>query len=823
MNRIFKAMNGYRLRLAATMFLIVIMAGGPAITLASVVGNQPSNTIGGDKTTLSHPLTLSVVVPEGDKRLPIDVLDGLEGDFNDYTSSQPSFGFTKGTAYIRVNIKADPQALDNRYVLYVDYALLDRISLFEQTLNGLELRYHTGDSMPFSSRPIENRAFAFPILIPQGDTKSFYIEAFSRDTLQIPVQLYTEEEFQRHALVEQYVLGMFFGGVFMMTIFISCLYVILKDNAIIFMAFFLLCVAGVAGSINGIASQWFFTSSPVLAKEIRILWLGYGIFSTVLFAMTFLKTKIHIPRLHQCYRILAITSFFIPILSVVVPFYYSIQIVLLVCLLTSLMVVITSFIMLGKDYPPAKFYFLAWVWFVLGAVTIIARAFSIIPNNTLTEFGFQVGSLVCIISLALGIASKFNMERTNRLKLEKIAGDEKEARLTLERNSRALLEEKVAERTRDLSIANKEVEDAIQAKSQFLAAASHDLRQPLHAACLLATLIGKKVDKEEDKELVVSLNHSLTGLSDLFTSLLDVSILDAGTLEINIQAIFLNDIFDALVLELSETVQQKGIELVVRCQPVIVQTDPVLFSRILRNIIVNAVTHSSATRILLVGRQYKGKVRVVVMDNGVGIPNTDIQQIFKEFYRNKTKKSTGLGLGLSIVKKLCVLLDHDIETRSIESKGVEFVITLPLIKKISQNNVPNSIKELPLEKNKYKLLFLDDDASIVDAMTKLLSEVGYQIRSACCIDDAVTILDSGYLPDLLISDYHLDEERTGVDAISVLSSMLSYPVATLMLTGETSSDTLEKIKSSKILCMHKPVNIPKLMMMIESLLLETDD
>jgi len=780
-----------------------------------------TNYIGGNELSIEHPLILSKLVPEDRVVETLELLrtlDGIVAGGDGYDRTQASFGFSKKTALVRINISAREDAIGNRYVLYIDYPLLDSVKVYTEAPKGVQLLYTTGDSLPYTSRPLAHRAFAFPIKIEPGHAQVFYIKAYSRDTLQIPIKIFEASEFEKRSQFEQHILGLFFGAVLMMAVFISCLYIILKDRATISMAIFLICVAGIAGSINGVIGQWIFPDSPNLTKELRILWLGLGMSSTVVFAMEFLNTKLYMPNFHRVYRILGSVCFFLPILIFVLPFYYTIQISLVFCFIISIMVVVSSVIMLTKKYPPAKFYFIAWVWFVLGAMTIIARAFSIIPNNFWTEYGFQLGSLICFLSLALGIASKFNMERTNGLRLEKIAGEEKERRLRIEENSRISLEEKVMERTHELSVAKKEAEDAIEAKSHFLAAASHDLRQPLHAACLIGALIEKKVKNPEDKEIAASLNQSLTSLSDLFSSLLDVSRLDAGILDVNLQPIILSDIFDALSSELSESLQQEGIQLTVRCQALVVESDPVLLIRILRNLMMNVITHADADRVLLIGKKYGDETRIILMDNGCGLEDGEVDNIFKEFYRTKTKKSAGLGLGLTIVKRLCLLLKHGISTSAAPSKGMSFIITLPLLTKIKNDFRTEALTYQATNNERHKIMVIDDDVIILEAMGRLFTEVGYQIRLASSVEDAKVTLAGNFKPDIIISDYHLDEEKNGLDALEELSCMLTYPVKKLILTGETGPNTLEEIKKSGVSCLHKPVDVNKLMLVIDALL-----
>ena len=233
---------------------------------------------------------------------------------------------------------------------------------------------------------------------------------------------------------------------------------------------------------------------------------------------------------------------------------------------------------------------------------------------------------------------------------------------------------------------------------------------------------------------------------------------------------------------------------------------------------MNVITHADADRVLLIGKKYGDETRIILMDNGCGLEDGEVDNIFKEFYRTKTKKSAGLGLGLTIVKRLCLLLKHGISTSAAPSKGMSFIITLPLLTKIKNDFRTEALTYQATNNERHKIMVIDDDAIILEAMGRLFTEVGYQIRLASSVEDAKVTLAGNFKPDIIISDYHLDEEKNGLDALEELSCMLSYPVKKLILTGETGPNTLEEIKKSGVSCLHKPVDVNKLMLVIDTLL-----
>jgi len=372
-----------------------------------------------------------------------------------------------------------------------------------------------------------------------------------------------------------------------------------------------------------------------------------------------------------------------------------------------------------------------------------------------------------------------------------------------------------------LGIVKEQAVNAIDAKSRFLVAASHDLRQPLQAACLLGDLLRNRMTLAENKEIADSLYQSLMGLTELFADLLDVSRLDAGEFDANIESIQLSLVFQSIKQEFEGRFQQDSVTFFTRCPPVLVKTDPILLQRVIKNLVVNALDHAGASKIFLLAKKCDKNIEVSIVDNGCGIPEEEFSNVFKEFYRIENLKGSragGIGLGLNIVKRLCVLLSHQLNFKNRVKSGTIFTITLPFNGNEQQKVAPCFTKEKNNKKVEHNVLIVDDDPIIALTMKQLLMEEGYTVETSNELDSAMALLEKGFIPDLIVSDYHFSEEYNGLDVFKGAETILHTPFEKIIVTGETDSQILFKIRELGGLVVTKPVNVPKLLMMIEGVL-----
>lgn len=364
-------------------------------------------------------------------------------------------------------------------------------------------------------------------------------------------------------------------------------------------------------------------------------------------------------------------------------------------------------------------------------------------------------------------------------------------------------------------------EEANRQKSQFLAAASHDLRQPLQSLCLYSSILENDLKENSCSPLLDKMNTSIEALNSLFTALLDVSRLDAGDVQTKICSVELYSMLARGIEGFKEQARLKGVNISLLKSSLYVETDEVLLQRCISNLLSNALNHANSTKILVAAKRRGTEVEVFIVDNGCGIPHSEHTNIFREFYqlnnpeRNRQK---GLGLGLSIVKRTLNLLEHNIEIKSTTGKGSCFSITLRRV--LPPTQVAEADKNKPWNLNKITVLVIDDEQDVRIGLSLLLQRWNARVISASGIEELDMLMDSGERPDMIISDYRLPKQLTGSDLIQRIREQLNKNIPALLLTGDTAPERINQARSSGVLLLHKPVPAAKLRMALNKLLSE---
>ena len=367
------------------------------------------------------------------------------------------------------------------------------------------------------------------------------------------------------------------------------------------------------------------------------------------------------------------------------------------------------------------------------------------------------------------------------------------------------LEQRVVDRTAELAQRRLEADNANAAKTRFLAAASHDVRQPMHAVSLLVGLLQERVREPDSKVLVEKIQGSVQAMETLFSSLLDISKLDAGAITPNLSAFELDPLLRRACSPSLPWAQSKGLELRIVRTRAVVLSDALLVERILSNLVTNAVRYTERGRILVGCRRRGSTLAVLVIDTGVGIGHAHLGQVFDEFYQvpgTERDRSQGLGLGLSIVRRTADLLGHPIVVRSRPGHGSTFGIVLPVAPE-AKMRVAEPPTEHPHALDGAFVVVVDDDPESRIPMDLLLKQWGCHVVSAESPDRAIEAL-RGHLrtPDLIVSDYRLGNGETGLDAIARIRAMAEEDIPALLVTGDVATSEPE---GRGITVLHKPV------------------
>jgi signal transduction histidine kinase/CheY-like chemotaxis protein len=382
--------------------------------------------------------------------------------------------------------------------------------------------------------------------------------------------------------------------------------------------------------------------------------------------------------------------------------------------------------------------------------------------------------------------------------------------------SYATLERKVEERTHQLELANL-------AKSRFLATASHDLRQPLHALGLFVAQLRASGSAEERGRVVERINASIGAMNELFNALLDISKLDSGVMVPNVSDFPIEHLLKRIESNFAGAAREKRLSLQIVPSDAWVRSDVILLERILLNLVSNAVRYTRRGGILVGCRKRGAQLRIEVWDTGPGIPENHRKNIFTEFYRvgdPDRDQRGGLGLGLAIVDRLCRLLDHPIELTSVVGQGSRFTIVAPLVPALPKLAEPVAPIQTVSDESKGKLVVvIDDDAPALDGIGGLLRSWGCRVVTGGSEIAALTgLADHDETPDLIISDYRLQDGKTGVDAIERLRDEFSIPIPAFLVSGDTNPEPLRHAQANGFHLLHKPVDPMALRAMLNRML-----
>ena len=375
----------------------------------------------------------------------------------------------------------------------------------------------------------------------------------------------------------------------------------------------------------------------------------------------------------------------------------------------------------------------------------------------------------------------------------------------------------------ELHAAMSLAEDANRAKSRFLAAASHDLRQPTHALGMFVARLGQLEHNTETSHLIERLDTSVQAMRDLLDALLDISRLDASAVPVHLQAFALSDVFDQLKAELALLAAEKGLSLRVRPCNVWVLSDPVQLHRILLNLLSNALRYTSVGAVLLACRVKQGgrSASIEVWDTGIGIAPEHQKAIFKEFYQVgnvERDRSKGLGLGLNLVQRTAALLQHKLQMWSRPGVGSRFSVEVPLapIGAVIERRSPERAQPL-VDLANLVVLVIEDDALVRESLVGLIAGWRAVVVAAEGLSGALSYLEAGLVPDLIISDYRLRDGENGIAALQQLRKQAGRAVPACLISGDTDPALLLAVRQAGLTMLHKPVRPAKLRSLIARL------
>jgi signal transduction histidine kinase len=447
-----------------------------------------------------------------------------------------------------------------------------------------------------------------------------------------------------------------------------------------------------------------------------------------------------------------------------------------------------------------------YIFLLAGAMGVLAVAllcedllsfmgFVVPPLATLSIMALSVGQSRYVFTGTLGLLCVFALVLFARRRNSELAAS-------------LVMRFELSDLTHELREQRDVAERANIAKSKFLAAASHDLRQPLHALTLLTSALQSSDLTPGPRSIANDVSATVESLEKMFASLLDISRLDAGVLQPDLKHFSLDPLLRRIAAEYVTEAQTKDLRLICDHKEFTVHTDPLLLERIVRNFLVNALRYTHVGEIRITVESMEEGIRVEVADTGMGIAPEQHANIFSEFYQianPERDRSKGLGLGLAIVRRIANLLHHPIGVESTLHQGARFFIIVP-------RGDPTRIERTDTAKiaqlqslDGLRVLVIDDDASVRDSMRTLLTLWSCRVAVACDAGQAIAAArDSFDVPDALVVDYRLREHCTGTQAIEQLRAEFNAEIPALIVSGDTAPERLREVADSGHTLIHKP-------------------
>ncbi|HCJ28309.1 MAG TPA: hybrid sensor histidine kinase/response regulator [Pseudomonas sp.] len=384
------------------------------------------------------------------------------------------------------------------------------------------------------------------------------------------------------------------------------------------------------------------------------------------------------------------------------------------------------------------------------------------------------------------------------------------------------LEQRVAERTLELRKARDAAETANHSKDKYLAAASHDLLQPLNAARLLISTLRERGLPGSEQNLVERAHQALEGAEDLLTDLLDISKLDQQAIKPDIEVYRLDEVLLPLVSEFQSVAEAEGLGFDYYIPAYALRSDFRLLTRILRNLLSNACRYTDTGRVLLGARKRGECLRIEVWDTGRGIEAAQLQSIFLEFNQlgvQRAAERAGVGLGLAIVDRIASMLDYRVQVRSQPGRGSVFSIDVPLAERPAQppTEAPLMLPVLGDPLPGRRLLVLDNELSILHSMAALLGQWGCEVRTATDQAAALAVLGESP-PEVILADYHLDQGVTGWDVVTALQAHYGQSIPVVMVTADRSDQCRRQLQGLGVPVLNKPVKAGKMRSVLSHLL-----
>ncbi|MEN8258784.1 MAG: 7TM diverse intracellular signaling domain-containing protein [Thermodesulfobacteriota bacterium] len=777
----------------------------------------------------------------------------LQAQFHPSQDDMPGFGFTKSSMWGRLTIKNN---LDKNieYFLVIDYPPLDYLNFYYPVANGYEA-FSTGDHRPFLSRPIHSRNYVFPIMLSPGEQATYFLRAQTKGSLNMPISLEAPTYYAQETALTQTMLGIYYGILLVMTVYISFLYFSLRDIIYGYYVLFIITFLGFQLSLNGTGFQYLWPNA-IWWNNITVpffIFMSYT--SATLFTITILETEKHIPRYHKVLKALIPVGCLGMAISIFADYSVAIKLATISCLTLPVMI-IAGFQVMLMGYRPAYYYALAWTVSLMAITIYSLKTFGLLPNTFLVNWSTQIGTSWEVMILALAVADRFHLMEEEKKQAQKLYAEKlEEANTNLEISNLKLeelnteLEERILDRTQELKtsnelliveagerqIAEKEAREASQAKSEFLANMSHEIRTPMNAVIGMSVLALQLPLTSRLKSYIQTISQAGNSLMRIIDDILDFSKIEAGKLEFEQVSFNIQDILDNIVNIFKEKVQDKGIELVVYADkdvPRHLIGDPLRLEQVLINLVGNGIKFTDLGEVSLHVSCAETSAEDAcllfsVADTGIGLSKEQTDQLFTAFHQadtSITRQYGGTGLGLAISNQLVTMMGGSIIVTSQEGHGSTFFFTACF----KSQSEPETFSP-PLSKAVCAgktILAVHTNKTCRQSWQQILEDVGFNIITLSSLYDIPLFFNTeqGAEIDMILADLG-DEPDLFFQAIETLrAKKISLPT-TLTLTDLQGGQIPKASEMGVEFSLNKPIKQQDLIMTVAQCLslVEGDD